>query len=86
MSEYASAENKEASQHNKRLQVSSYPHNLLKELIPDQDELPGDVEDRLNAVLSSERIFTSQYLRDAECLRKHLKMDGLWKILGAIME
>ena len=75
MSEYASEENKKELQQDKRFQPSNYPRNLLKEVISDQNELPADVKDRLEAVLASERIFTPRYLRDAECLRKHFE-DG----------
>lgn len=75
MSEYALTENKKDLQRDKQLQPSNYPYNLLKELIPDQKELPEDVMNRLEAVLASERIFTQRYLRDAECLRKYFE-DG----------
>ena len=59
-----------------------YPFNLLRELLPDREEYPSDIADRLAAVLASEKVFSQKYRRDAECISEYYKSGRTMEEIG----
>ena len=59
-----------------------YPHNLLKELLPDREEYPSDIANRLATVLASERVFSQRYRRDAECISEYYESGRTMEEIG----
>ena len=59
-----------------------YPHNLLKELLPDREEYPSDIANRLAKVLASERVFSQRYRRDAECISEYYESGRTMEEIG----
>lgn len=83
MSEYsANTDIENAAPKNISSKPMGYPHNLLKELLPDREEYPSDIANRLAKVLASERVFSQRYRRDAECISEYYESGRTMEEIG----